>query len=88
MQINLEYVAKAIYVGFLLVMWAVLDKIGINDMKLIGTIWALIGTILGWHGLNNPPGANGAANQALAQIVAMLKPAPAPAVPTVPPSPQ
>lgn len=52
MNLNLEGVAKAAYVGFLLIMWAALIKLGINDPMLIDFIKALIGVVVGWHGIN------------------------------------
>ncbi|MBY4799886.1 hypothetical protein K6W78_07705 [Burkholderia cepacia] len=52
MNLNPEGVAKAVYVGFLLILWAALIKLGINDSTLIDVIKALIGVIVGWHGIN------------------------------------
>jgi hypothetical protein len=74
MQLNLEGVAKAFYVGFLLVMWAVLDRLGINDPVLIKAIQAVGLSILGWHGINNWPGYKNAGNAAIAQLAAILQP--------------
>jgi hypothetical protein len=82
MQLNLEGVAKAFYIGFLLVMWAVLDKMGINDPLLFKAIQAVGLSILGWHGINNWPGYKNAGNAAIAQLAALLQPA-TPAVPPV-----
>ncbi|AOJ62504.1 hypothetical protein WJ32_08555 [Burkholderia ubonensis] len=56
MKLDLEGVAKAAYVGFLLIMWAVLDKVGIHDQVLVLTIQGLIAAIVGWHGINQLPG--------------------------------
>ncbi|PFH13056.1 hypothetical protein [Burkholderia sp. JKS000303] len=52
MKLNLEGVAKAVYVGFLLILWAVLIKLDIRDDTLIDVIKALIGVVVGWHGIN------------------------------------
>ncbi|KVV12425.1 hypothetical protein [Burkholderia ubonensis] len=61
MKLDLEGVAKAAYVGFLLIMWAVLDKVGIHDQVLVMTIQGLIAAIVGWHGINRLPGYQRAA---------------------------
>ncbi|RQZ08888.1 hypothetical protein DF105_00865 [Burkholderia stagnalis] len=56
MNLNPEGVAKAVYVGFLLIMWAALDKVGIHDAALVLAIQGLIAAIVGWHGVNQLPG--------------------------------
>ncbi|KVG33883.1 hypothetical protein [Burkholderia diffusa] len=61
MNLNLEGVAKAVYVGFLLILWAVLIKLGIRDDVLIDVIKALIGVVVGWHGINEWGGVRRAA---------------------------
>lgn len=61
MNLNPEGVAKAVYVGFLLILWAALIKLGINDSTLIDVIKALIGVIVGWHGINEWGGVRRAA---------------------------
>ncbi|KVN08200.1 hypothetical protein WT09_30725 [Burkholderia stagnalis] len=76
MNLNLEGVAKAAYVGFLLIMWAVLDKVGIHDPVLILTIQGLIAAIVGWHGVNQLPGYRRAA-EPLASVATLGEP-PAP----------
>lgn len=61
MNLNLEGVAKAVYVGFLLILWAVLIRLGISDAVLIDFIKALIGVVVGWHGINEWGGTRRAA---------------------------
>ncbi|WP_124669133.1 hypothetical protein [Burkholderia seminalis] len=61
MNLNPEGVAKAVYVGFLLILWAALIKLGVNDSTLIDAIKALIGVIVGWHGINEWGGVRRAA---------------------------
>jgi hypothetical protein len=81
MNLDLEGVAKTVYVGFLLILWAVLVKLGIRDEVLIDVIKGLIGVIVGWHGLNRLPGYRRAATDSLPAVQR-----PAPPMPTVAPA--
>jgi hypothetical protein len=92
MNLDLEAVAKAVYVALLLLFIAAMDRLQINDPILRNTAFGLIGTIGVWHGAMKVTGA-GSAVQTLQQVLALVKPAavvpqapatPAQAVPATP----
>jgi len=79
MNLDLEAVAKAVYVALLLLFIAALDRLQINDPILRNTAFGLIGTIGVWHGFMKATGA-GSAVQTLQQVLALVPPAPSTAV--------
>ncbi|PFH29159.1 hypothetical protein [Burkholderia sp. JKS000303] len=89
MNLNLEGVAKAVYVGFLLILWAVLIKLGIRDDTLIDVIKALIGVVVGWHGINEWGGYRRAAAplSATPDTLPPVREAPPPMPPVAPAAP-
>jgi hypothetical protein len=74
MNLDQEAVAKAVYVGLLLLFIAACDLLHVNDTILRNTAFGLIGTIATWHGVMKFTGANNLANQTLQQVLAMLQP--------------
>jgi hypothetical protein len=78
MNLDLEAVAKAVYVALLLLFIAAMDRLQINDQILRNTAFGLIGTIGVWHGAMKVTGA-GSAVQTLQQVLALVKPAALPA---------
>ena len=76
MNLDLEAVAKAIYVGLLLLFLAAMDKLQINDPVLRNAAFGLIGTITTWHGVMKFTGANSAV-QTLQQMLTLMQPSPA-----------
>lgn len=85
MNLDLEAVAKAVYVGLLLLFVAALDRLQINDPVLRNTALGLIGTIGVWHGVMKATGASSAV-QTLQQVLALVTPASATKVTITAPS--